>query len=509
MDQILRGLDFGNEAADDVDPNELASYFVEQAAFGNFIAQRKKFLVATARKGVGKSALLQWIAHKVSTRDPEAVVIKIRGADLVRSKFKLDSPLITPNDYIQDWMVRLCAVVNRQLAAQLNIALTDDQITLVETAEIEGYKSRNLIGCLLDRLQTLLDKGRITTKIGIKNEIEILKRVKDREVWIIIDDLDATYQSTAYESITLATFFSACRYLTQDLRGIYFRVSMRIDVWALLRRYDESLDKVEQYVSEILWYQRDFLRLLALRIRASLEINKIAVAPPPATASQEDVEERLLRLAFVEEMPWADRMTDTYKVLYTLAYERPRWAVQLCKLAQQAALRKRKTRIDKESIDEVWGEYGQKRISDLVVEHKHQCPQIEELLNGFRGSARLMTREELFRWINNRISNHIDVHIEGEVVRSPKEIGRFLYRLGFILARSDNDAGEYEHYRFDQMPDFLSARTDEDFSVKWEIHPCYREALDIKKLDRSHRERFSRLRSRRGEPQSEDFDPRF
>jgi len=43
MDQILRGLDFGNEAADDVDPNELASYFVEQAAFGNFIAQRKKF----------------------------------------------------------------------------------------------------------------------------------------------------------------------------------------------------------------------------------------------------------------------------------------------------------------------------------------------------------------------------------------------------------------------------------------------------------------------------------
>ena len=215
-----------------------------------------------------------------------------------------------------------------------------------------------------------------------------------------------------------------------------------------------------------------------------------------------------LALAFVPKMEWAEKTTDTYKVIYTLSYERPRWAVQLCKLAQQAALRRNRKLITKESIDEVWGEYGQKRISDLVAEHKHQCPQVEELLNGFRGSARLLTRDELFRWINNRVSNHLDVRIEGEMVRSPREIARFLYRLGFILARSESVAGAYEHYRFDQMPDFLSARTDEDFSVKWEIHPCYREALDIKKLDRSHRERFGLLRSRRGEP-PEEFDPRF
>jgi hypothetical protein len=250
--------------------------------------------VATARKGVGKSALLQWIAHKVSTRDPEALVIKIRGADLVRSKFKLSSELIAPNDYIQDWMIRLCAVVNRQLALQLNVALTDDQITLVETAELEGYKSRNLVGCLVERLQSLLEKGRGITKISGKNEIELLKRAKDRDVWIIIDDLDATYQNTAYESVSLATFFSACRYLTQDLKGIFFRVSMRIDVWALLRRYDESLDKVEQYVSEILWHQRDFLQLLSLRIKASLNAAGLPVPHPPSYVSAEDAQERSL-----------------------------------------------------------------------------------------------------------------------------------------------------------------------------------------------------------------------
>jgi hypothetical protein len=108
-----------------------------------------------------------------------------------------------------------------------------------------------------------------------------------------------------------------------------------------------------------------------------------------------------------------------------------------------------------------------------------------------------MTRQDLFTWIMKRVSTHLDVFIEGDRTRSPQEIARFLYRLGFIVARSENNQeGEYEHYRFDQMPDFLLARTDDDFNVKWEIHPCYRQALDIQKLNRSHRERFARQRRR-------------
>ena len=138
-----------------------------------------------------------------------------------------------------------------------------------------------------------------------------------------------------------------------------------------------------------------------------------------------------------------------------------------------------------------------KRIANLVAEHKHQCPQVEELLTAFRGATRLMERNELLQWINNRVSEHMEPVIEGTRTRKAMHIAHFLYRLGFILARSDSPDGGYEHYRFDQMPDFLTSRTDHDFGLKWEIHPCYREALDINKLDQSHRARFSRLRKRR------------
>jgi hypothetical protein len=116
------------------------------------------------------------------------------------------------------------------------------------------------------------------------------------------------------------------------VKGIYIRASVRTDVWALLRRYDEALDKMSQYVSEILWRQRDFLALLSLRIQASLKQLGIA-APVPLLARQEDIEERLLELAFVPKMQWGDsrqastmqpsllppRTVETYKIIYTLS----------------------------------------------------------------------------------------------------------------------------------------------------------------------------------------------
>jgi hypothetical protein len=509
---VLETLDFGNEAGDDVSPEELVGYFVEQRAFQQFLDSRKRILVATARKGVGKSALLKWTAYRVQQNDPDALVISVRGADLARNNFALQSAPTNANEYTHDWMARICAVVNRHLARELNLALSDDKITLVETAELEGYKSRNLVGALVDRMTSLVvSKDRATIKIPARNEIELLKRAKDRDVWIVIDDLDATFQNTSAESLGLATFFAACRYLTQDMKGVFFRVSMRTDVWALIRRYDEALDKTTQYVSEILWGSEDFLELLALRIKANALHRGTPLPRKGRGESPRSYKERLLGTAFVPKMQWGDsrqpsdmqptltapRMVKTYRVIYTLSYERPRWAIQLCKLAREAALRKHARRIGKENIDEVWGEYGAKRIEDLVAEHKHQCPQVNELLNAFRGAVRLMTRSELFTWIKNRVSEHLEVTIEGARTRTARDIARFLYRIGFIVARSENPDGQYEHYRFDQMPDFLLSRTDDDFSVKWEIHPCYRQALDIRKLNQSHRERF--VRQRRGE----------
>ena len=452
---ILGRIDFGNEAGDDVEPEELLSYFVEQKAFTQFLDDKKHLLVATARKGVGKSALLKWTAHKVQQRDGDALVISVRGADLTRANFNLTTALNNPNEHMRDWMVRLCAIVNRNIASRINLALTDDRMSLIETAELDGYKSRNLAGALIDRMQKMLEKIAGTAKLPIKNEVELLKRLKVKNVWIIIDDLDATFQNTDNESLSLATFFSACRYLVKDVKGLYIRASIRTDVWAILRRYDEALDKMSQYVSEILWKQHDFLGLLSLRIRASVKhLSSDASVEPKETSDAE--KERLLEMVFVPQMPWGDsrrkvsemqptllppRMVDTYKVVYTLSYERPRWAIQLCKLAQEAALKIKSGVITKQSIDDVWGEYGAKRIADLVAEHKHQCPQVNELINSFRGAERLMTRAALLAWIKNHVSEHLETRSRVRSLVHRLRSPDFFTGLGLLLPGARTSTG--------------------------------------------------------------------
>lgn len=155
---ILKGFDFGNEAGDDATAEELASYFVEQPDFSQYTNKSKRLLITTARKGMGKSALIKRLYYVLKEKDPKALVIKCRGSDLSRDAFNLKTSLATPNDHIRDWMVRLCALLNREIAKTIDFALTDDQITLVESAEIDGYKEKNIVSCLSARFEKLLDK---------------------------------------------------------------------------------------------------------------------------------------------------------------------------------------------------------------------------------------------------------------------------------------------------------------------------------------------------------------
>ena len=98
-----------------------------------------------------------------------------------------------------------------------------------------------------------------------------------------------------------------------------------------------------------------------------------------------------------------------------------------------------------------------------------------------------MTREQLLVFIKNKILNHIATYIDTKKATTQMELAHFLYRIGFLVARSDEESGDYEHYGFKEMPDLLTSRTDNDYNMKWEIHPCYRQALNIKKINQSQR----------------------
>jgi hypothetical protein len=62
----------------------------------------------------------------------------------------------------------------------------------------------------------------------------------------------------------------------------------------------------------------------------------------------------------------------------------------------------------------------------------------------------------------------------------PVDVAAFLFQIGFLSARRNLEDGGYEHLTFADKPDLLRARTNLDDGVRWEIHPVFRQALQMR-----------------------------
>ncbi len=61
------------------------------------------------------------------------------------------------------------------------------------------------------------------------------------------------------------------------------------------------------------------------------------------------------------------------------------------------------------------------------------------------------------------------------------DIAQFLFRIGFLTARDELDEEDYRHYTHEDIPKLLRNRANPDFGYSWEIHPCFRQYLNLQK----------------------------
>lgn len=94
-----------------------------------------------ARKGVGKSALLNYTAIKVSELYQEDFIINIKASELIAPYDRED---YQPLQYSNCWQQRICMRILNEIAKKIKCAMTDDTMSIIETAEIMGYKGKNL-----------------------------------------------------------------------------------------------------------------------------------------------------------------------------------------------------------------------------------------------------------------------------------------------------------------------------------------------------------------------------
>ncbi len=472
---------FGNEAGEDEDLCLLSSYFVDKPLFKPFYSDQNKLMIARARKGIGKSALLRKTFAGVCDSDTD-IAIYLKGSDLIALQ-QIDSD--TPHHLIFGWQQRICSRITLEIGKRLKLALSDDTITLVESAELAGFKGRNVIGSLLDRLKLKLSNAEIElSKITPADTTQLLNRYlenKKIKVWVFIDDIDATFINTADQKLLISTFFSACRYLVNDVDGLMIRSSIRSDVWSVICD-DEAMDKCEQYMVDITWSTRETGDILKKKI-----LSYFLTKYPNSKKYQEMRISKnkgipVYNLVFKTPFPWGKKMLPPDKPIHIMSAGRPRWAAQLCKLAGKHAATKNHSLIRITDVSKVMDVYGRSRLSDLYKEHAHQCSKLVDIIESFSGCQRRYATVDLLTHITNRIIKRFGLpKIDGiEQGRDSLYISHFLFRVGFIYGRNDTGDAPLSFVNYDERPDLLVSTANLDDGLTWEIHPSYRQALKIK-----------------------------
>ncbi|WP_231367126.1 MULTISPECIES: P-loop ATPase, Sll1717 family [unclassified Thioalkalivibrio] len=485
---------FGNEAAEDEPYDILESYAVKRPEIKRFLDPNRSVQVIRAYKGEGKSALLRLVEGSLSEQNPRPLVIRSTAQALSPSLDSDDS-----DDWVRSWKANIFRQIASEIGGRLNLAFSDDAMSLVEEAERNGFKSRSLVSSIVDRLQSkAVPLERTRPPLG--NAEALLKRwlANGAPVWLILDDIDQNYQNTSKQKMKVASCFIAVRQIFAQVPEVRARLCVRPNVWASIKSDFEALSHVEQYMVDLSWdNDRAFEDILARRVEGFLkrtdQWSEVVKTLSPSLAHRNT---QLVNLLFESPVAWGGRgkKRPIHVVLHTLSRHRPRWLVELCKLASIEADRQRNTQITLDDITKQLDEFGRRRIGDTVAEFRAQCPQIENLIIAFADQPERFTTDQLLRALRDRVLQGVDPKIEG-VIGKPgaREVAHFLFQIGFLSARRDEPDGSYEHLTYAARPNLLRATTNLDEGVSWEIHPVFRQTLRLKDVEsKSERARSDR-----------------
>ena len=389
--------------------------------------------------------------------------------------------LIQPNDIaavgteaddflklIRDWTEGLTEIIARKVLASLGQEGTGvfDRLTTGSGRVVEFLRATF--------------RSIPTVNLAAADQVVLDRFLKSGRINVYIDDLDRGWQGRRQDVTRVSALLNAVRDLVKDNPGLSFRVSLRSDVYYLVRTSDESTDKIEGSVVWQSWENHEIFILLVKRIETFLgrPVNEGTLL----AQRQRDLAwyldpvmvQRFQGLGHWENAPM-------YRILMSLIRKRPRDLVKLCSLAARHAREANHPKIDTSDMEAVFEEYSQGRLQDTVNEFRSELPDIERLLINMKPTRRERTAKEGYVFSPDAIVKKLrDVMNTGAFrfsngkTATPKDLVGFLYKINFLTARSESAEGIVRKY-FEESRYLSSSYA--DFGFHWEIHPAYRWAL--------------------------------
>jgi len=448
---------FGSEAAEDEEPDRLEQYFFKGPTFDN-IMSRSKVKILVGHKGVGKSAIMKIAEKELNAHGNLSINIRIDDLKEIHHEH------LAMDVAISNWKTDLRKIIVDKV---------------IEFGPDESKWHKKLTSRFYPVMTEILKAIKIESD-EIKRRVSNFVKDESKFIYIFMDDLDRGWSGTKDELSRVAALINAIRDISNDNKEIKFRIALRTDVYFLLRRSDESQDKIENFIEWVSYSNHDILIMLAIRVATYLDITHyIEEIKKMKQQSLAQYLDRVMTARFQGGGKWQN--VPMYRVLMTLIRKRPRDLVKLCTAAAYEAQKNKHDKIESSDFSSVFTNYSNGRLNDIEIEYKSEMPNIHDFLMNMKpsrlelrgGRGYIYTTPELKAKINN-IIQRVPIKIAG---RTPEatDIINFLYKINFITARKELEGGHIERKYYEEKNYLISKHYDKGY--EWEIHPAFRWAI--------------------------------
>lgn len=458
---------FGHEAAEDEDIERLRGYYFKSNVFKQ-VVNDLPIRILVGHKGIGKSALFHVAMEEERLNGKLSILIKpddIVGIGEAETDFlKL----------IREWKLGITEIISRK--ALISFGLLQ-----------EGWRGKlnEYGGKFIDFLQTTFRASNYANLQQSKKAI-LDDFLKNGRIYVYLDDLDRGWEGKPHDIKKISALLNAVRDIASESKGVSFRISLRSDVYYLVRTSDESTDKIE---GSVVWHSWSNHEILALLVKRVEQFFGRSVSTEDLVKLSQSTLSGYLNPVMMQHFEGRGNWSHipTHRMLMSLVRKRPRDLVKLCTLAAKNAGDRSAQKIDTDDFNAIFEEYSQGRLQDTINEYRSELPEIERLLFGMKPSRQekktssnyVYTTEELLKKITNIQQGGAFKLANGKIAET-KALASFMYKINFLTARKEK--GEFIERRYFEESRYLSNKF-VDFGFDWEVHPAYRWALQPDNLE--------------------------
>lgn len=444
--------------------------------------------ILLGRKGVGKTALMEWLRKDFSKYEIPSIFI--RPDDIDTAEFKSASDIGSLKRAIHSALV---SAVASKIGSDLHGLLTGPQATLYDEAVTKGSrepsftrKTADLIK-LLARPTSKIDVAALIASITGKNTSAKLSEaigshLKSRRdsFYLFIDDTDQIASPDDPNHLNrIWAFILAIRKLAQECHSLRCIVSLRTEVWLRLTKNDrgqrDQIDHIRPLLVTLRSSSNHISQIITNRlIAAAAEANEPIADPFSAFFSQSTV-----RLPTTE-----DDRRNWLSFLVKSGRERPRDVIQLVGHLIKKASSRGELYISDEDAESAMRDYSKERAEDISVEFGEICNNLAELIKLFAGHDFEWRFENLREFLKD-IPSRFGVRVYGMTLQQGSDDSALLLlsmlHEADIINPKKKDTSKprgFDHVSFLDDPHLVQKDRWNDLqSFTWEVHPVFRSYL--------------------------------